>query len=118
MVPNQVQERLVANKLSRAVDGVAVASRACLWNKPHGASQASGSLCVSSLITGPHHDTNLPDVCGEGLLDEDTEHGFLNPVVDQSLQWKGTLIRSRRSDDRFPDPQFGCSSSVASQQAA
>jgi hypothetical protein len=82
MVPDQVQERLVANELSRAVDSVAVPSRALLRNEPHGACQASGGLCVSSLIAGPHHDTNFPNVRGEGLLDEDAENGLFNSIVD------------------------------------
>jgi hypothetical protein len=74
-------------------------------------------LCVSSLIARPHHDTNFPNVRGERLLDEDAENGLFNSIVDKSLQREGTLIRSRRSDDRFPDPQFGCSPAVTSQRS-
>jgi hypothetical protein len=82
MVPDQVQERLVSNELSRAVNGVPVSSRALLWNEPHGACEASGGLCVSGLIAGPHHDTNFPNVGGERLLDEDSENGLFNTIVD------------------------------------
>jgi hypothetical protein len=82
MVPDQVQERLVANELSRAVNGVAVSSRALLWNEPHCTCQASGGLCVSGLIAGPHHDTNFANVRGERLLDEDAENGLFNSIVD------------------------------------
>jgi hypothetical protein len=82
MVAHQVQERFVANELSRAIDGVPVSSRPILWDKPYRACQASGGLCVPSLIAGPHHDTNLPNVRAEGLLDENAKDGFLGSIVD------------------------------------
>jgi hypothetical protein len=77
-----VQEGFVANELSGTIDGVTVSSRPLLRNKPHRTREVAGGLGVPRLIAWPHNDTNLADICGEGLLDEDAENGFLNSVVD------------------------------------
>jgi hypothetical protein len=82
VVADQVQEGLVANELSRAVDGVTVSPRALLRNETHRASQVTGGLRVPGLIPWPHHDTNFSNIRGEGLLDEDAENGLFNSIVD------------------------------------
>ncbi len=89
-----------------------------LRNEPHRAREVAGGLGVARLVTGPHHDADLPDIRREGLLDQDAENGFLHSVVDESLQRKRPLIRSRRCDDRLPHPQHKCPSSVFSHLAA
>jgi hypothetical protein len=82
VIADQVQEGLVANELARAINGVAVPGRAFLRNKTYRVRKVAGSLRVSGLITWPHDDADLSNIRRKGLFDEDTENGFLNPVVD------------------------------------
>jgi hypothetical protein len=72
VVSDHVQEGLIADEVSRAVEGVAVSARPRLRDEAYSAGVIAGGLCVACLVTGPDNDTNLPNIRSEGLLDQDT----------------------------------------------
>ena len=101
-----MEERVVADEVAGAMDGVAVAERLGLTDEADFAGLESGGLGVGGFVARAYDDADLLDSGGDGLFDEDSQDGFLVSVpVDERLQWESTLVSSRRGNYGLLDVQ-------------
>src|SRR2546430_364437 len=90
------------------MDGVAVAQRLRLRGEANPGGVLARGLRIAGFVPGPDHDTDLIDVGGESLFDQNAEDGlFLAVAIDQSLKRQSALGLAGRGDDGFLDSQKG-----------
>jgi hypothetical protein len=100
MVADQVQERIAANKLLRAVNGMAVATRLGLVCEVEATAMLAGYLRIRRLVAGAHDHADLVDAGRDNFFEQNSENRFfLTIAVDKSLQRQGPLFAARSGND-------------------
>jgi hypothetical protein len=99
VITDAVEERLVADKVPRAVDGVRVSARFLLGNERNLRSILTQNFGVGVFIPWPDHDADIRDTRSERFTNNQTQHRALFPLlIEQSLHRKVPLLLPRRGD--------------------
>jgi len=110
MVADEMEERLAANEIAGAPDGVAVAARLVLLNEADASGVITGNLRIDIGVAGTDDNADLLDLGLNDLLEEDSQHAALSSVpVDEVLQREAALRGGGCRDDGLSDPhRFLC----------
>ena len=86
------------------MDGVPIAARFSLRNKPDRRGVGADSLCIRGFIAGPDDNSDLLGSRRERLLDQDAEQRFTVAFsVNEGLEGQSALRPRGGGDDSFPD---------------
>jgi hypothetical protein len=86
MVTNQMEKSRLADKVSGAIDSMAVSQRLRLVDKVQASSMVAGYLGIGSLISWPHDQTDFLDAGAQDFFQQDAQHRFFHPIaVDEHL---------------------------------
>ena len=104
MIADQVQERVLADEVAGAQNGVAVAQRFGLRDEAEAAGMVARHARVGDLVAGRNDDGDLFDAGAQGFFDDDAEDGLFDPIaVDQRLQRQAPLAGSGGCNHRLTD---------------
>jgi hypothetical protein len=81
MIADEVQERLVADVVASAPQGVPVAARLMLRDETQHIAMLGNGLRVQLLVAGRDDDADLLDARAEDLPNEDGEDGPANAIA-------------------------------------
>ncbi len=97
-----MQERLPADQRGRAIQGLAIAARAGLFDEDQQPRVVAGRFAIDRLAAAADDDADLFDAGGDDLFEDDLQGRLFHAVqIDEALQRQAILVRPGRGDHGF-----------------